>query len=450
MKQILIIENDETLRKIIKLNMMKNIGCDVIEMASSSEALDLMKILPELDLIICKDAIKTENAGANVANYLKKENLKTPVLVIGVKNSDYTHLYSIGANAPWKSIVELAFKIINPPSAVEAKVDTREFVPVSIHYFLNINTITGCDVYIRVKKSESEFQYVKRLHAGDTFTREGILKYQESGLREFYIPRDSFSQFVNFVTEELVKKLESKDISGSQRVTLSSDSYKITTERIQSIGIDEYTVELVDESIASMTTLLKEQNSLVMFLKSMKANDCSFAYAHTYLCCLILHKVINSFDWQSPQIKEKLTYIAYFHDISLPKNSLTEINSQQELDDSGLCTEDKNAVTNHALQSAAIVEKFSKIPTGVGAVIKEHHGNKSGVGFAENPSLALLPLSMMFIVTENFVDEFLKIEGVPKSEDLKVIFTKLQLKYTKSTYGQTLTAIQNMIQNKKK
>ncbi|MBC7715084.1 MAG: response regulator [Rhizobacter sp.] len=448
MKQLMIIDNDETLRKIIKLNLMKTIGCDVIEMTSAKEALDLMRILPELDLIICKDLIKAEKAekaGLIVANYLKTESLKTPVLVIGNKDSDYPYVSSIPANAPWKDIVAKASDILAPGEEVP------EFVPVSVHYFLNINTIiTGCDIYIRVKKSESEFQYVKRLHAGDQFIREDIIKYQESGLREFYISKDNFTTFVNFVTAELIKKLADTSITGKERVTLSSDAYKITTERIQNIGIDEITIELVEESIASMNNLLKEQNSLVMFLKALYANDCSFAYAHTYLCCLILHKVINSFEWQSPQIKDKLTYIAYFHDISLTKQSLTEINSQEELDDSGLYTEDKNAVLNHALQSAAIVEKFSKIPNGVGAIIKEHHGTKSGIGFPETLSHSLLPLSMMFVVTESFVDEFLKIEGVPNSENLKEIFAKLQPRFSKSTYGQTLIAIQGMIQNKKK
>lgn len=435
MAQILIIESDETLRKIIKLNLIKNAGCDVVEMKSSREAIELLRILPDLDLIICREIIKNDPAGLNISTYLTNEKLQTPLLIM--KNDD------------WKQIVTEALKVLGIGEGGVKKI-LPVYVPVSIDYFMNINTLySGCDVYIRVKKSEKDFQYVKRLHGGDHFNREDILRYHADGLSEFYISKDEFTKFVNFVTKDLIKKLGDNKISGTKRITLSSDAYKITKERIHSIGIDDLTILLVEESITSMTNLLKEQNNLAMFLKSLKANECSYAYAHSYLCCLILHKIITQFDWQSPQIREKLTYIAYFHDISLYGSDLTEINTQEDFDLARLTDEDRKIVNNHALDSAKIVEKFEKIPQGIGAIIKEHHGSKTGVGFVENYSAALMPLSMMFIVTEIFVDELLKVKGNPTGADMKIILSKLQPKFNKLTYGQTLVALQNMMTGKK-
>ena len=106
--------------------------------------------------------------------------------------------------------------------------------------------------------------------------------------------------------------------------------------------------------------------------------------------------------------------------------------------------DDRIKVLSHALESAKIVDQFPKIPQGIGAIIKEHHGSKTGVGFVETYSANLMPLSMMFIVTENFVDALLKIPGTPKSTDMKKIFSEMQPKFNKSTYGQTLDALQNM------
>lgn len=449
MTQILIIESDETLRKIIKLNLTKTIGSDVIEVSSSKEAIDLLKILPEMELIICREIIKADSAGFNLAQYLISEKLKTPLLIIGNKVSSYKYLFQIEEKAEWKTIVAKATDLLKVGES-DALSNLPEYVPASIYYFMNINTvISGCDIFIRVKKGEGEFQFVKRLHAGDHFSREDILKYYDSGLSEFFIAKENFAYFVNFVTDDLIKKLSDPTITGNKRITLSSDAYKVTQERIRSIGIDDQTVHLVEESIASMTNLLKEPNILSTFLKALKANECSYSYAHSYMCCLILTRIISKFDWQSPQIREKLAYIAYFHDISLDDAELTQVNTLEDYNSSFLDIESKKKIESHALESARIVSKFDMIPPGVETIIKEHHGSRTGIGFVENYSATLMPLSMMFIVTENFVDELLKIEGSPSANDMKNIFSKLQMKFNKSTYGQTLTALQDMVMTKK-
>jgi DNA-binding NtrC family response regulator len=95
MTQILIIESDETLRKIIKLNLTKTLGSDVIEMSSSKEAIELLGILPEMDLIICREVIKKDSAGFNLAEYLKAAKLKTPLVIIGKRVSSYKYLFEV-------------------------------------------------------------------------------------------------------------------------------------------------------------------------------------------------------------------------------------------------------------------------------------------------------------------------------------------------------------------
>lgn len=448
MTQILIIEGDETLSKIIKLNLVKDIGCDVVIKRSAIEAIELLKLIPDVDLILCREVIKNEKSASLIGKYLTKEQTEIPLVVIGNNTSEYKNSFQLDAGISWQDVVKRAHGILKGEQAEEA-VTLPTYVPVSIYYFLNINTlIPGCDVYIRVKKSEAEFQYVKRIHAGDQFSREDILRYQEGGLNEFYVAQENFNKFVNYVTADLIKKLGDQNISGTQRITLSSDAYKITQDRIHVIGVDEFTVRLAEESIYSMTSLLKEKGILSTFLKSLKNNECSYAYAHAYLCCLILHKIISKFEWQSQQIKDKLAYIAYFHDISLEGSELTEINNLADFESAILRDEARRRVENHALESARIVGKFNMLPPGVDTIIKEHHGSKTGIGFVDNYSATLLPLSMMFIVTESFVDELLKVEGAPKAEDFKRIFSKLQLKFNKSTYGQTLVALQNMVAGK--
>lgn len=451
MSQILLIESDESLRTILKLNIMKNIGGDVIEKDSASSAISLLQILPDVDLIICREQIGSEKSGLMVSQFLAKENYSTPLLVIGNKISDYKHLITIDSNQSWKNIISATGKILGVDVVFDENKVISVYVPVGVHYFLNITSFNlGCDIYIRVKKSENEFQYIKRLHSGDHFTREDIEKYQESGLKDFYISKDHFSGFVNFVTSKLTEKLKDPAISGEKLIRLEAEAYEVTLDRIHSLGIDDYTIELVEESVKSMENSLKDNNALLNFLQSLRANKLSYAYAHSFLSSLILHKIVNYFDWESTQVKEKLTYVAYFHDISLHNSNLMKINNPTDLKDGNLSEEEKKIILNHARESANIIERFPQIPNGIGTILMEHHGSKSGIGFPETLSISIAPLSMMFVVVEHFVDEFLKIQGTPKNEDFEKIFMRFHRVYNKVTYQQTLQALEKMILKKNK
>ncbi|MDD4975980.1 MAG: hypothetical protein PHY93_16605 [Bacteriovorax sp.] len=449
MMQILLIESDDSLRSILKLNIMKTIGSDVIEKKNAMDAISLLEILPNIDLVICREQIGLEKTGFRLANFFETERHSTPLLVIGKKISEYQHLVVIDKDQSWQNIITSAGSILGVDVVFDDNKLTNEYVPVGIEYFFNItSTSMGCDVFIRVKKGE-DFQYIKRLHSTDDFTREDIEKYRTGGLKEFYISKEHFSQFVNFVTSQITLKLEDKKLSNTDRITMTGEAYAITLDRIQSMGVDEHTIEIVEESIKSMQTLMGENNALASFLQSLRANKLSYAYSHSYLCSLILHKVVTSFDWQTSQIKDKLTFIAFFHDISLKENCM-RYSSDAEVANSNLSNEDKKIVLSHANLSAAIVDKFPNAPQGIGAILKEHHGSKNGIGFSESLSIAISPISMMFIVVEHFVDEFLKIDGPPKAQDFEKIFEILTPKYNKVTYEQTLVALQNMTLNKKK
>lgn len=449
MVQILLIESDESLRSILKLNIMSAIGCDVVEKQTAVDAISLLEILPNIDLIVCREEAFHEKTALRLANFLESEKRDTPLLVIGKKISTYNHLFVVDQASDWKKIITTAGTIIGSEVSFEEGRQKESYVAVAIEYFLNLTSLSlGCDVYIRIKKGD-EYQYIKRLHFRDEFTRADIEKYKSDGLKEFYISSEHFPQFVNFATSQLVLTLENNTVSKTDRIKLTAEAYGVTSERIQSLGVDEHTVGLVEESIKSMQQSLSEDKALATFLESLRANKLSYGYAHSYLCGLILHKVIGHFDWQSVQVKDKLTFIAFFHDISLREN-LMKYKSEEEVKNSELTKQEKNMVLGHANLSAEIVDKFSKVPDGVAIILKEHHGAKNGIGFPQSLSIAISPLSMMFIVVEEFVDAFLKINGAATAKDFEKIFGTLKEKYNKVTYEQTVVALEGMIFGNKK
>jgi hypothetical protein len=420
MKKILLVEPNDVLRSILKLNIMSAIGSDVIEEKIETEALPLVANGSGIDVIVCRE----QN------NIISKEH-SIPLVLI--KSDD-----------EWKDVVNSVGLLLGVDVNFEENKYNSKFVGVGIEYFeLTAGKSLGTDVYVRMKKGDS-FQYLKCLHSTDCFTKGDIEKYKSAGLEELFIFKNNFSHFVNVVTTQLSTNLVSDKVTDIDRLKVMNEAYDLSSERIRLLGIDEYTIAIVEQNIKSMSASLEKNDALFVFFQSLKKNKLTYAYSHAYLCSLLLIKVVNNLEWQSHLIKEKLVYIAYFHDISLSEN-LMEYNNEDVVKNSQLNDMDKARILNHANMSAGIVERFPQVPQGVATVIKEHHGAKNGIGFPDAMTLSISPISMMFIVIEAFVNEFLKIEGEPKLHHIEEILGKLGVKYNHQTYERTLVALEKIM-----
>jgi hypothetical protein len=442
MSQVLLVEDNESLRAILKLNAVKSLGVNVIEKQSTVEAVSFIQILPDLDLIICREKM---HGSFDIINILMTDKLSIPLIWIGQKQPLYKQTIMLPSDANWEKILVESGKVLGIDAKNKIDDSASGFSPVDCHYFLNINsTSLGCDVYIKLNK-DGQDHYVKCLHSTDSFTRSDIEKYMNQGLKEFYVTNAHFVQFVNFVTNQFVIKLDEEKLAGAERITVTGDAYKITMDRIQSLGLDDFAVNVAEASIKSMTASISENNALGSFLKLMKVNTLSYAYANAYLTSLILQKIVVQFDWCTNSIKERLTYVAYFHNCSLKEEHLMRILSYDQLEAAELSSKERELVLTHAMQSALLVDKFPSVPDGVSTIIKEHHGSKNGIGFPESLSTNISPISMMFIVVEDFVDEFLKVSEKPTKADFEYIYTHLSARYTSHTYAQTLNALDELI-----
>ena len=328
--------------------------------------------------------------------------------------------------------------------------DKVKFIPVRAEKFLNIDEAELiCDVYIQIKKINQPDQYVKRLHAHYHFSKEEIKKYMSSGLVYFYIPDVNYIDFINMISREIIKSLKNLNYQTLDRFVLNSVAFDTAMERLKNFPqIDEVTIEIVDESLKSMMKSIEKVDSLSQFIKKLKDSGFSFSFLHSYFVALLSEKLAKFFEWNTPQTRDKLVYLSFFHDFSLMNTEWSEINSASELETSDLSDKEKDLVLNHANVSADMLSHFREIPFGLSQLVKEHHGSKSGIGFPDSLSISISPMAMMFVVMEDFATLFIK-NNISSAEDLEYVFNQLEGKYTKLSYAQTLDALKGIFLNKK-
>ncbi len=448
--QALIIDSDKSYSAVLRMYLIKSLGLEIVEKSSSEEAIEFLEILPTISILIVKENEDTEDVLNPMIRHLELTKKSIPILFIGKKTIETSLKFiNIPEMGNFSKIATSISSLLNVEMDLVNNLSNNDYEAIPLDFFLNINTLEiDCDIFIRIKKSDAEFHYVKRLHSGDHLSRKDIENYRENGLKDFYISKKHFSKFVDYVTNDLLRKLESDQLLGDERLQLASDVLEVTRERIEMLGVDQHTVKLVDQSIKSMMKSLSEKNSLTGLLDKLKADQMSFAYTHSYFIALLLYKVVDTFEWKTSSIKDKLCYVAYFHDISLKDDHQMKVANMDELEALALTSKERQDVLQHAQKSADLLNGFSEIPLGVSTIIKEHHGSKNGFGFPLELNLAISPLSMSFMVVEEFVTNFLTLDNRPTIIDLKFIFERLATKYHKSTYKEALNALEKLTLNK--
>jgi len=430
--QIILVESNEIIRDLLSLNIKTYLGVDVIIRANAADAIELMNILPEIDLIISSVKNGEEESVVDIANHLESIDSDTPVIVLG-KETDIpekiAEMALASAESDWENTVKLAAKTLGITEEILLKKKTPDFIPIAINYFYNIST-SCCDVYIRIKKGPTDFQFVKRIHQGDVFSQEVIKKYNNQGLKNFYIPKDQQSNFTTFVSNNLVKLLNNPDLNEDEKLEAMSNSFDIATKEILKIGFNSATVQLTETIVTNMMETFKNEDKVSPLLRKIINSRTSYIYQHSHMTAVVSSEILKNLGKDSKDLHEKMSYAAFFKDISLAENELlAQINSFEELEKAEITEEQWDMVFNHALEGAVLIRHYPEAPLDIDNIIKHHHGSPNGKGFSVTGQEGKFDeLSLIFIIAVEFVNELMSYKikgGTPKP-----VIEELRSKYT--------------------
>lgn len=442
MSQTILIETNEDLKKIFSLNLSTFVGTDVIIRQNADDALSLLKILPQVSLVITKAKVGAEETAIRIYQYIKNESLNTSLIVLGECPSLSNDILCLQEPVSWEILIKQAAQHLGVTIQDAVSKIKPDFLPVGLYYFYDIQK-TPCDVYIRIKKGPNDYQFVKRIHSKDTFDKNSIQKYEEQGLKEFYIPKDYIQYFTTFVTNNLVEKLEREDLTLEDRILTTANAHEIVRDSIQQIGLDQAAVDLSDASINSMVKSVKNSPEVAALLKFLFSNKVSYAYQHCHLLALMCHYVLSKQSWYKPEHLHILSFVSFFSDVTLKSHQQMQIGSMKELFESNLTDEEKNQVMNHANEAVKILDNHPEANDYIKTVLIQSHGKLDGIGFEENPGEDLHPLSKVFIIADCFVKTLLNPALPSKKGDILPI---LYSRFTNPSYQKIIKALEQKFQ----
>lgn len=430
MAQIILIENNQTLKDLLTLNLVTYTGAEVIPRNNAQDAIELMDILPNIDLVICPVIEGTEKTAELIGNYLQNSEGECGLLVLGLGLPE--SLKDIAVNVTngqdWEKVVESALRMLGISDEQLREKVKPDYLPVPIHYFYSI-TSTCCDVFIKLKKGPDNFQYIKRLHQGDNFNKQTIDRYITQGLTQLHIPKDFQKNFTNFVSDQLVEKLNNFNGDTKEHVNLLGNSFDVAIQEIKNMGFNGATIQLTESIINGMIESAKKSPDMSTLLHKVINSTSGYLYQNGHMSSIVASECLKKLGLDKPELHEKMAYAGFFHDISLcDHEELAKITSYEDLESKELPEIEWDLAFNHALESSLILGKHNEAPEGVKEIIKHHHGSTNGKGYSTTGANKLSRMAKIFLVSNEFASELLlyKETGGPPRPIIKNLYDKYE------------------------
>jgi response regulator RpfG family c-di-GMP phosphodiesterase len=447
MAQVILIEDNKTLNDLISVNLTTYLGVDLIQRKNAAETLSLLAILPNIDLIITTNKVTDENTAEILSQYIGSNKLDTGLIVMGTtakSSNDYTINISNGKD--WEQVIQASAKVLGINENVLAKKAVPDYIAVPVRYFFNLDN-ANCDVFIRIKKSPTEYQYVKRIHNGDTFSKDSIKRYMEQGLENFHIAKDSYKSFTIFLSNRLVEKIDSPNLDETKKIQIMGESYEIAVREIAKLGFNSETIQLTESIIQNMVKNFEKSPEMSNLLHKVINSQTGILYQRCHMTSVVASEMIKNLKFDDQKAYEKIAYASFFHDIMLAdKEELTMINSFDELEKANLSEQDWDMVFNHAMEASVLMRKHPEAPPGADEIIKHHHGTTNGKGFS-NAIDKLPDLSKIFIIAHHFVLELIRFKetgGEPKP-----VTEELYKRYPSPDVAIIIKALERTLKKKK-
>jgi hypothetical protein len=336
----------------------------------------------------------------------------------------------------------------------EKGLNNEEYIGFSVNYFSELRDVTfDFDAYSRIKKGDG-FEYNKKLKAETFYSTNDLDRVLLRCGKELYVTTSETPKASAFLNSHFLARFKDETLKFNERMKLNSDSFEVLMNVFKQSSFDKNNVEIIKELIKSIDLTSKLALNEKSLRQVIVKNQYSYGYTHFFLTYYFLIQLIDKFPWSKDQSKNKILYMAMFHDLGLQSDRLIKIHHSFTSEKEKLSPEDQQIVINHANASASALEIIVKAPIELTTLIREHHGMKNGIGIPTTVSFSIPPLMMAFIVLEEFVTKYMELsdknkEGKIPPDGMKIIFGDLIKKYNRSTYLDVLMLLQSFYDSRR-
>jgi hypothetical protein len=444
-----IVASNAQVSALLCQNFEENFGAEVDMFNSSKKLIDEINTGTVYSGVVAQSVNDEDQIAHNLLNFFYDHSQKTPLIIIGEFEHAFKNYALVSSKFRVEEINRLILKGLNLKKEDFKYLKLPDYIAYPIHYFYLMKE-APCDIYIKLNKKDGE-EFVKRLNVLEAFSKDDLQKYEDHGLLEFYVLKEDSEKFLNFMLANSVNEL--KSASSDDKLNIIQDAFVISSDLLNKSGITTQAKVLADATISQIVAQVSRTDKLGELLRKILSDPHSFSFKRSYLISLLASAILPKLDWvngeQQQIILTKISMVSFYHDIYLDDEIFLRImtNAEYKKVEKNLVGREKELILNHANKAALLLQSYPKLPVGVDLIVKQHHGVTNGVGFTEAYSSSLAPLSILFIVLEEYAHQILICED---KLNLAVINEHMLKKFTQPSYKKIVNELIDLNKKPKK
>lgn len=401
----LVVEENDQLAGFYQLNLKVWVGAQVRRASTIKELETFLQKNKNVSLIISKNSFSPV-----VKKYIDADNLRE-IHHINIGTEQFEGSINVENGLNIKPLLMAAAQALGVTAQNMAQMEVPEFFPIDIEFFTTIDAPV-CDVFLS-KGDGHALQFPKDMPIQHSRVKE----LTEAGHDCLYVMKADRLKMVTNITQEIVTNITPEALNENEQLSANEMDQRLLRHKLDKIGITPETTALAQKNMRAMVKASQKNSKLSMLVKRLMSNKAGYLYKHSQILMFVTDHLMTNIDWCNEEQRKTMSFVAFFHDIALGTDEQSKIHSEEQLKNSDLSAKDKDLVKKHAQIASELVTKFPKAPMGADAIIRQHHGITHGIGFSEHYSGNLSPMSIVFILAEDFVDYIIESEDNLKIPD---------------------------------
>lgn len=401
MAQILLVDDREPEVALYTLNLNIFVGSDVIHKKKTEDAVEVLRVVPEIDLILTRAEIDGSSCADPIYQYLLEEGRQTPFIVMGEEPALQDLAVFIPLETDLPTFIKTVARVLGVTAREMSKKIVPQYFPVKLSQLKYVSLLTA-DLYTLETLDNGEPAYIKKISAGDSFDEKLLERYKSFGHDFLYVHHLERLNLAKSFNQRFAEMLSNQKLTLEERVEATSLVFDHLAEMFQEDSIDKETYNLSKETIQSAMTVAKGKEGIDTLLESLLKRQHSFLFKRSILTNYLCLEAIKNEKSLGKKAQQYLAEAAFFNDLLLESDSQAKIISERELNESDLNDEERVLVSTHAMHMSKKLDRIPEVSNEVKAIVREHHGKNVGIGFERKHFDGLYALTYIFMACEAY------------------------------------------------
>jgi hypothetical protein len=444
---VLLICGNDSLSDIICLNLRVFLGLQVIVRPDAQSGMEVLKLLPEVKIIVSQGQIGSEETAQYIDQYFDQHNLDHFFIVLGSAQSFRRAQQVIPDIYSWREGIRSIIKHIGLTGVKFDDSIIPDYIAIQPKLLAHAREYPS-DFFIRIERKDDRPKYVMRMKKGEEVDQSELSELGTKGVRELYIVKSERFHLCKTLVEILTDRLKDDLLELDKRIELTNALQNNLQLMVSTVGFNKQTIHSCDVAIKSMEKVAHVAFDLKTYYEKILNNpNFKLVYGISQLTSYFAAGIVEVLGWTSKEVQiSKLVAASFFNDMTLSNENWSLIRSEDHPLMKGLDHHERDQVNEHAYRASLIVDQHPKMTSGVADIIREHHGQKTGKGFASAIDQKISPLAIIFIICEATAIEMFQhqLEHASAPDSQKVFFN-VKTQYSRNHTRQYLSALEKIL-----